>query len=327
MAGEEIPKLNPLLTYNVALGEKFAVNMQYVAFDGVNIKVVDETGTEYSFTVTDTGTKHNDGLPIWSVRIADISARDIGHIFTITENTSEHSTVVSIDGYCQKTQTMYAGKTETEIADMFVDAGYAQATAQAMARKQVLAVTATQNISIYGQAAKNYFNQADADHTDLKDKIDQMGNGENTNYQVSTTVKELSNSGEVKFTGATVVFGDEVELLFKMANYKNEQIYVNGEMIPEDEIRSHLSSDGTYVYFSLIVRPDQFSTEFNIRAGSWLNHSYYGTSSNITYSVDTYIANMQAKYANDTSAKGLATMNLVNALGYYGQAATEYKNG
>ena len=320
--GEVIDKLNPLLTYNVALGERFAVNMKYVAFAGATIKVVDEEGTEYAFTVTENVGTHTDGLAIYSIRIADISARNLGHVFTVIEEASGYSTGVSVKGYCDQVDALYGDKTEEEIAADFVAAGYDEVVAQALATKTVLAHTTTVKMDIYGMAAVNYFAPAGADHDGLKTVI-------GADYVATDASRTVNNTGDVIFKGASVVFGDEVELLFKMQNYRNEKIYVNGVEVPESEISSHLSTDGTYVYFSIFVTPDEFSTAFTVRAGSHVlgESGYYGNSSYIIYSVDTYITSMQKKYATDESEKGKSTMNLVNALGHYGESAIAYKEG
>ena len=50
----------------------------------------------------------------------------------------------------------------------------------------------------------------------------------------------------------------------------------------------------------------------------------YAGASTVSYSVDTYIASMQTKYAGQTSDKALATLNLVNALGNYGKTTCAY---
>ena len=323
--GKEIAKLNPLLSYNVALNEKFAVNMTYVAFDGATITVVDESGTAYTFTATNTGKTHTDGLPIWSIRIADISARDIGHTFTVSESLSGYSSDVSVDGYCGQVDNMYKDATVESLTAGYVASGMTEEKAQATAIKVLQAYDTTQKITIYGQAAKNYFDQDHGNHEALQTQID--------SYTPTGVVQEVSNTGLVKFKGATVVFGDEVELLLKMENYHREKIFVkmgNGEYVevPENEINSRLSTDGTYVYFSIIVKPDEFSTAISVRAGTWVmgedGNNYYAGGSTVTYSVDKYIANMQSKYAGKTDAKSLATLNMVNALGNYGHSASTY---
>ena len=323
--GAEIPKLNPLITYNVALGEKFAVNVKYVAFSGVNIS----TSGTCSSTLTDETDAF--GNPIAILTISDVSAKEVGTTFTVTETASGYSTVVSVAGYCDQLDTLYAGKTAEDLTAQYVSAGMNANDAAAKANKDLLAYDTTKSISLYGQAAQNYFNQDAADHAALADKVQA--------YVPTNTSKTVSNTGRVVFKGASVVFGDEVELLFKMENYNNEQIYVNGVLVPENEIKSRLSTDGTYVYFSILVTPANYSTSYTVRAGSieagdlipedsedynGFEGDYYTGASTVTYSVDTYIASMQAKYAGDSSNKGLATLNLINALGSYGLAASAY---
>ena len=329
--GKEIAKKNPLLSYNVALNEKFAVNMTYVAFDGATIAVVDESGTAYTFTATNTGKTHTDGLPIWSIRIADISARDIGHTFTVSESLSGYSSDVSVDGYCGQVDQMCAGKTEADLTNYYMsEAGgnYTESRAQALAKKALLAHDTTQKITVYGQAAENYFNPGNTTdkHTALAGQI--------ANYAPQNTTKAASNTGLVKFKSATVLYGDEIELVFIMDNYNREKIFVNNEEIPGNKINDHLfktTVDGKeYICFAIAVKPDQFSETFTVRAGTWVmgedGNDYYAGGSTASYSVDTYIASMQQKYAGKSDAQSLSTVNLVNALGNYGLSASTYVN-
>ena len=289
--GSAAPEVT-ITDYNVVLGENFALNVLYEATDEVEISVIDATGTAVAFTAAD-----------GKVTIADIPAKNVDMTYTVT--VGDKSTTISIKGYCD----YIAGTSEN--ANLVALAG---------------------SINTYGQAAKNYFDVDNADHAALT--VD--------SYTASNTTKALSNTGAVTFKGASVVFGDEVELLFRMENYNREQMFVNDELIPESEINNHLSSDGTYVYFSFTVKPAQFSTSYTVRAGSIKagdlipedsedydhtlspEENVYRGSSTITYSVDAYIDVMQATYAGQTSAKALATLNLVNALGHYGAAATTY---
>ena len=329
----ETDKEPTMLTYNVALNEKFAVNVKFVYYTedekNPSITVVNEAGETYEVEISDTGDKHTDGHPIYSVKIADISARDIGHVYTVTDSTSGGAISVSIQGYCMQVDDMCAGKTEADLTNYYKsEAGgsYTESTAQALAKKTLLAHDTTQKITVYGQAAENYFNPGDTTdkHTALAGQI--------TAYTPQNTTKTASNTGDVKFMSATVLYGDEIELVFIMDNYNREKIFVNDKEIPENEINSHLFktvvSGKEYICFAIAVKPDEFSKTFTVRAGTWVmgedGNNYYAGASTASYSVDTYIASMQQKYAGKSDAQSLSTVNLVNALGTYGHSASTY---
>ena len=327
--GKEIAKLNPILTYNIALNEKFALNVLYAHFD--ENATLSVNGTPYDGEIKNTGKTDDFGNPIYSIRIPDISARDINSGFLVQEVSQGESVTVSIASYCTA-QPEYFEQQKQALINQKVEGGMsvedATAAAEAELRPQMLAADVCDKITVYGQAAENYFNPGNTTdkHTALAGQI--------ANYAPQNTTKAASNTGLVKFKSATVLYGDEIELVFIMDNYNREKIFVNDKEIPENEINSHLFktvvSGKEYICFAIAVKPDEFSKTFTVRAGTWVmgedGNNYYAGGSTASYSVDTYIASMQQKYAGKSDAQSLSTVNLVNALGNYGLSASTYVN-